>query len=117
MLVGIKVFLLFVLDERRIRIQEAQKQRDPDPQHSFRYLQGEQNECDLYLCCHVDRLTFYLHITSSLTFVSKFFFIWYRYLLFCNCGFACSSVANPRRLSWTLNLGSQIPDHTTTPEE
>jgi hypothetical protein len=34
--VGIEVFLLFLLDDRRIRIQEAQKHTDPtdpDPQH------------------------------------------------------------------------------------
>jgi hypothetical protein len=28
-------FLLFLLDDRRIRIQEAQKHSDPDPQHWF----------------------------------------------------------------------------------
>jgi hypothetical protein len=40
--VGIKVFLTILLDDRRIRIQEAQKHTDPtdldpdsDPQHSF----------------------------------------------------------------------------------
>ncbi len=36
--VGIKVFLLFLLGDRRIQIQETQKHTDPDPHHSFKLI-------------------------------------------------------------------------------